>query len=163
LHRLGEINWNIGEARAAIAEFEASRATLEQSIQDDPKGTKARSSLARTLTTLGWRYEHTGRIDASERTLKQAVEGAEELVRKQPESPEWRVSLANALSQLGSTYAHAQRPDDAERVLKQAVTLLEAVVKEFPENDSYAASLSTSYASLGVLCYERLENQSSLD
>jgi serine/threonine-protein kinase len=162
-YRLGEINWHTGQVQAAIKEIESSRSTLEQSLKANPQGVKERSTLARTLTLLGWRYEQTGRIDASERTLKEAVEVAEALQREKPDDPERRASLAFALERLGGTYAGSRRPDDAERVQRQAVTLLEALVKEFPENQAYASTLSACYADLGVLCFDRLENEASLD
>jgi serine/threonine-protein kinase len=162
-HRLGEVKWSMGLAREAIAEFEAGRATLEQSVRDNPQGVKERSSLTRTLTTLGWRYQETGQIDAGERTLREAVRVAEALEREQPEDPARRMDLASALNQLGQTYARSRRLEDAERVERQAIALLEPLARNESPDNTYATILSAGYTSLGMLAYSRLDNTASLD
>jgi serine/threonine-protein kinase len=153
--RLASVRSDMGQADAALADYEQMQEIFAQLAAEFPSVPNYRLELARSHNRRGYLLAYVlktpSRVAAAEQALRDALALSKQLVTDFPSVPNYREEVARSHQILSLLLREIGRGGEAEQALRDALAMQKQLVKNYPTVPGYRQNLAISHNSLGNL------------
>ena len=150
-HRVGMIQWRLGQADQAMAAFAQARDEYERLAADFRADPEYLRSFGWAHNNLGVILSQLGKYVEAVDECQKALEIREKVIAEFPGPGRYYQELALSHTHLASGLIDLGRPKEAEAQFHQAITILKTLTTRSPSVPEYRQDLAASHNQLAAL------------
>jgi eukaryotic-like serine/threonine-protein kinase len=158
--RIGDLqgdvmNANVGNPKAALANYEKSLTLLDGVLRQRPAHPLAVAEQVLVHRRIGNLQDYANQWDAAQKTFTEGTRIAEDYLQRRPGDDGIRLQLAELAIASGNSHRRRLKTTEARQAYTQAAQLLEELDRRKPGDRQIQMSLASAYSGRG-LCETRL-------
>jgi tetratricopeptide (TPR) repeat protein len=146
---IGDLEWLVGDGKAAMQSFERGRAVAEALVARDPDNSVAQHDLGASHERIGNILAAQGDTAGALVAYRKRHEIAEALAQRDPADTDWQRDLSVSHEKIGNMLATQGDTAGALAAYRKSLEIREALAGRDPANAQWQRDLSVSHEKIG--------------
>jgi tetratricopeptide (TPR) repeat protein len=160
--RQGDVDFNLGEFKAALDDFNKTLGILQDLENSDPQNLQWQHDVSIVLEKLGDTFEKSNLPDKAQESFSHSLEIRKHLVNGNADDSGLEQDLSSGFDRLGNISKDQNHQNEALECYRESLNIREKFAKRYPEDATWQTYLAFSYEHIGDSLYEQKQLSEAL-